>query len=225
MTPAPIALAIARLVAYAVLQKQYIMDFANAPTLVSSELLQKEENKMRNFSTWLVVMFMAMFWVFRVIVALMAQLGKDFGGFNYADETCIIRWLHRGNIIYDVEVPNDADNIKIEGATTIYRCNKIILNNPREVNDEMALDFYKKSNIPENSYYRALGAVSLMNYKNTALTIFKDKINNNSIDIALQEWNDFINNGGDGNRLDSTETVVLIAKMLNEFKKDTLNNK
>ena len=36
---------------------------------------------MRNFSTWLVVMFMAMFWVFRVIVALMAQLGKDFGGF------------------------------------------------------------------------------------------------------------------------------------------------
>ena len=77
-----------------------------------------------------------------------AENGKDFGGFNYADETCIIRWLHRGNIIYDVEVPDDADNIKIEGATTIYRCNKIILNNPREVNDEMALDFYKKSLCP-----------------------------------------------------------------------------
>lgn len=154
-----------------------------------------------------------------------AENGKDFGGFNYSDETCIIRWLHRGNIIYDVEVPDDADNIKIEGATTIYRCNKIILNNPREVNDEMALDFYKKSNIPEKSYYKALGAVSLMNYKNTALTIFKDKINNNTIDIALEEWNDFINNGGDGNRLDSNETVELIAKMLNEFKQDTLNNK
>ena len=64
-----------------------------------------------------------------------------------------------------------------------------------------------------------------MNYKNTALTIFKDKINNNTIDIALEEWNNFINNGGDGNRLDSNETVELIAKMLNEFKKDTLNNK
>ena len=37
--------------------------------------------------------------------------------------------------------------------------------------------------------------------------------------------NDFINNGGDGNRLDSNETVELIAKMLNEFKKDTLNDK
>ena len=64
-----------------------------------------------------------------------------------------------------------------------------------------------------------------MNYKNTALTIFKDKINNNTIDIALEEWNNFINNGGDGNRLDSNETVELIAKMLNEFKKDTLNDK
>lgn len=64
-----------------------------------------------------------------------------------------------------------------------------------------------------------------MNYKNTALTIFKDKINNNTIDIALEEWNDFINNGGDRNRLDSNETVELIAKMLNEFKKDTLNDK
>ena len=38
-----------------------------------------------------------------------AKNGKDFGGFNYADENCIIRWLHRGNIIYDVEVPDDAD--------------------------------------------------------------------------------------------------------------------
>lgn len=64
-----------------------------------------------------------------------------------------------------------------------------------------------------------------MNYKNTALTIFKDKINNNTIDIALEEWNNFINNGGDGNRLDSNETVELIAKMLNEFKQDTLNDK
>ena len=35
---------------------------------------------MKNFSTWLVVLFMAMFWVFRVIVALMAQLNLDFGG-------------------------------------------------------------------------------------------------------------------------------------------------
>lgn len=147
-----------------------------------------------------------------------ASSGKEFGGFNYATEDCILRWLHRGDTIYDVVVPDDAENIKLEGATVIYRTNKIILTNPRKVTDDMALEFYKKSNIPEKSYYKALGAVSLMNYKNTALAIFNDKINYETIDLALEEWNDFINNGGDGNRLDSNETVELISKKLNEFK-------
>lgn len=147
-----------------------------------------------------------------------ASSGKEFGGFNYATEDCILRWLHRGDTIYDVVVPDDAENIRLEGATVVYRTNKIILTNPRKVTDEMALEFYKKSNIPEKSYYKALGAVSLMNYKNTALAIFNDKINYETIDLALEEWNDFINKGGDGNRLDSNETVELISKKLNEFK-------
>lgn len=116
-----------------------------------------------------------------------ASSGKEFGGFNYATEDCILRWLHRGDTIYDVVVPDDAENIRLEGATVIYRINKIILTNPRKVTDEMALEFYKKSNIPQKSYYKALGAVSLMNYKNTALAIFNDKINYETIDLALEE--------------------------------------
>ena len=63
--------------------------------------------------------------------------GKEFGGFNYCDEKCILRWLHRGDTIYDVEVPKDAENIKLDGATTIYRTNKIIVKNPRKVNDDL----------------------------------------------------------------------------------------
>ena len=35
---------------------------------------------MKNFSTWLLVMFMGMFWVFRIVVALTAEMGMDFGG-------------------------------------------------------------------------------------------------------------------------------------------------
>lgn len=147
-----------------------------------------------------------------------ATSGKDFGGFNYTTIDCLLRWLHRGDTIYDVEVPKDAENIKIEGATTIYRCNKIILTNPRKVTDEMAMEFYKKSNIPEKSYYKALGAVALMNYKNTALAILRDKVNKNNIDIVLEEWNDFIQNGGDGNRLNTNETIRLIDENLNDIK-------
>ena len=33
---------------------------------------------MKNFSTWLLVCFMVMFWIFRIMVALMAQLHQEF---------------------------------------------------------------------------------------------------------------------------------------------------
>ncbi len=35
---------------------------------------------MKNFSTWLLVMFAAMFWVFRMVVAITYELGIDLGG-------------------------------------------------------------------------------------------------------------------------------------------------
>ena len=55
-----------------------------------------------------------------------ANNGKDFGGFNYCSEECILRWLHRGDTIYDVEIPDDAEVVKLQGATIVYRTNKII---------------------------------------------------------------------------------------------------
>lgn len=55
-----------------------------------------------------------------------AEKGRDFGGFNYTTEDCILRWLHRGDTIYDVEIPEDAENIKIDGATTIYELIKLL---------------------------------------------------------------------------------------------------
>ena len=48
---------------------------------------------MKNLSTWLLVMFMIMFWVFRIIVAFTAQYGKDFGGFiafNFTEEVILL---------------------------------------------------------------------------------------------------------------------------------------
>lgn len=35
---------------------------------------------MKNFSTWLLVMFMGLFWLFRVAVAFTGQMNIDFGG-------------------------------------------------------------------------------------------------------------------------------------------------
>lgn len=147
-----------------------------------------------------------------------ANSGEEFGGFNYASEEYILRWLHRGDTLYDVEVPEDAENILVEGATPIYRCNKIILTNPRKIDDDMAMHFYEISKVPEYSFPKVLGAVAIMNYKNTALRIFSDKINKDTIDIYLDEWNDFIFHKGKGDRKNCNETVILIEKMLNEYK-------
>ena len=48
---------------------------------------------MKNFSTWMLVMFMAMFWAFRIVVAITYELGIDFGGmqpFNQAMEIILL---------------------------------------------------------------------------------------------------------------------------------------
>lgn len=42
---------------------------------------------MKNFSTWMLVMFMAMFWIFRILVAITYELGIDFGGIKPINET------------------------------------------------------------------------------------------------------------------------------------------
>ena len=42
---------------------------------------------MKNFSTWLLVMFMVMFWVFRIIVAFTYELKMDFGGIEPINQT------------------------------------------------------------------------------------------------------------------------------------------
>ena len=150
-----------------------------------------------------------------------AKSGKDFGGFNFSTEDKIIRWLHRGDTLYDVVIPEGTEVIDIEeGATPhgVFRSNKIIVTNPRKVTDEMALDFYKKSTIPEFAYYKALAAVSVMNYKNTALAILKDKVNEDNIDIVLEEWNDFISHGGKDDRVNANETVIMIEKILKKIK-------
>lgn len=141
--------------------------------------------------------------------------------FNYCSEDCIIRWLHRGDTIYDVYVPDDAENIKLEGATTIYRCNKIIIKNPRKIDDEMALKFYKISNIPEKSYYKTLGVVSIKGYRETALSIIRDKVNIDNIDEVLEEWNDFIDHGGKNDRKDINNLVDEVESLLCEIKSDT----
>lgn len=116
---------------------------------------------------------------------------KDMGGFNVSTEDKILRWLVRGDTIYDVEIPDDAELVIVDYDKGIYRTNKMIIKNPKIVTDELAMKFYLESNLPEKAYYKSLAGCAIRGYKNTCLKIIEDRINKNNIDLALSEWNDF----------------------------------
>ena len=48
---------------------------------------------MRNLSSWLLLMFLILFWIFRIAVTLSFQYGRDFGGFTVIDNTTEIAML------------------------------------------------------------------------------------------------------------------------------------
>ena len=92
---------------------------------------------------------------------------KDFGGFNFSTETQILRWLLRGDTIYDVEIPKDAEVIEIENQNTphgVFRTNKIIVSNPRKITEDVVTDLYLKSELPEKTYFQCLTFLCFKNY-------------------------------------------------------------
>ena len=79
---------------------------------------------------------------------------KEMGGFNFSTEDKILRWLHRGDTIYDVMIPEDTEVILCDEDKGIYRANKIIVTNPRIITDEMVIDLYKITTLPSKVIYQ-----------------------------------------------------------------------
>lgn len=141
---------------------------------------------------------------------------SEMGGFNFSVEDKIIRWLVRGDTIYDVVIPTDAEVIEITHKSTphgVFRANKIIITNPRTVTDDMAMDLYLKSDIPEQSYYKALAGCAIRGYIKTSKRIIEDKVNRENIDIVLKEFKDFCSWGeisfDEENLNDSTKEIYM----------------
>ena len=155
-----------------------------------------------------------------------ANTPEEMGGFNYSNEENILRWLIRGDTLYDVLIPDNAEVIKVDNPSTpdgVFRSNKIILSNPREVTDEIALDLYRKSKMPEKTYYKALAGLAIRGYKNTCIELIKDKINKENIDLVLSEFNDFVNSkNSSGTASNGNEVYEEVMTWLNEIKSNLL---
>ena len=120
---------------------------------------------------------------------------KDFGGFNFGTEDKILRYLHRGDTIYDVEIPKDAEVVKIENKNVpngVFRTNKIIIKNPITITESLVKELYKKSNLPDNTYYQCLVTLLYTGHKETVKYIINDRITKDNVEAAIKEFERFV---------------------------------
>ena len=146
---------------------------------------------------------------------------KDFGGFNFSTEDKIFRWLLRGDTIYDVEIPKDAEVVECESKNAphgVFRTNKIILRNPRELTKEIVMDLYLKSNLPDNSYFQCLTFLSLRDYEEVCMKIIEDKVTKENVIQAIETFTTFF----ELKEEDKNDCFKKVYNALNEIRKNTI---
>lgn len=125
---------------------------------------------------------------------------KDIEGFNFSVKEKILRWLVRGDTLYDVTIPSDTEVYDCESPSAphgVFRSNRIIISNPRPVTDDIAMEFYKVSMLPEKSYFKAMAGCVVRGYIKTAMKILEEKVNKDNVSIAISEFEDFIKTKND----------------------------
>ena len=138
---------------------------------------------------------------------------ESFGGFNFSDEEHILRWLHRGDTIYDVIIPDDAETVLVDEEKGIYRTNKIIIINPKSITDDIVLNLYKKNTLSNKIIAECLLTLIWKNRLEISKYIIKDRVNFDNVDEILEE---FENYAGEENL--SYESSKIIYNILKEIK-------
>ena len=121
------------------------------------------------------------------------------GGFNFGTEDKILRWEHRGDTIYDVIIPDDAEVILCDENKGVYRANKIIVSNPRKITDNLVMDLYKKTTLSNKILADCLVTLIWKDRIEISKYIINDMINKNNVDEFYTEFinysskNDFEN--------------------------------
>ena len=125
---------------------------------------------------------------------------REFGGFNFSTPEKILRWIFRGDTLYDVEIPEGAEVQEIESASAphgIFRSNKIVLRNPRPITDDVAYELYMHSDLPWKSYIQSACGCAIRGHWNTAFNILDNNITNENRDEAIQIIKDWCHPGGE----------------------------
>ena len=140
------------------------------------------------------------------------------GGFNFGTEDKILRWLHRGDTIYDVDIPNDAIVILCDESKGVYRSNKIIVSNPKKITDDLVLDLYKKTTLSNKILADCLVTLIWKDRIKISKYIINDRVNKNNVDEFYTEFmNYFSKNNFESDELKAKckelEDMLLKIKM------------
>ncbi len=117
------------------------------------------------------------------------------GGFNFGTEDKILRWLHRGDTLYDVIIPSDATVIMCDEEKGIYRTNKIIITNPRLITDELVLELYNKTTLSDKIMAQVLVTLLWKERMDIVKYIIKDRVNLSNVHEFITEYENYIGRG------------------------------
>lgn len=148
---------------------------------------------------------------------------EKMGGFNFSTEDKVLRWLHRGDTIYDVVIPKDAEVVELDSPSCphgVFRANKIIVQNPREITEDMVIDLYKKSDLPEETYYKCLVILLYRKHISAVKYIINDRINKDNINEAIKEFENYISDGKKFKHEDLWDDAKEIYDILIEVQKN-----
>ena len=155
-------------------------------------------------------------------IDLNATESKKIGGFCVSTYNFAFRWLIRGDTLCQVKIPADSKFYKTVSDNDVYVCEKMILTNPKKIDDNFAMELYKISTLNEISYFRAMTASAICGYMNTALKVFEDKVNAKNIDIAISEFEGFCKRREEesyGKNTLEMKNVKILYNKLRELKK------
>ena len=143
---------------------------------------------------------------------------EKMGGFNFSTEDKILRWIHRGDTIYDVIIPEDAEVILCNEEKGVYRSNKIVVTNPRELTDEVIMDIYKKTTLSNRVLAQCLQVLLWKKRLEISKFIIKDIVNKENVDEFIFEYEKYTKKSEDFNYDELSDDAKLIYNMLLEIK-------
>lgn len=116
---------------------------------------------------------------------------EKMGGFNFSSEGKILRWLHRGDTIYDVIVPENAEIVLCNEEKGVWRANKIIVTNPRMITDEMVIELYKKTTLSNKIIAQCIQTLLWRNRIEISKYIINDRVNKENVDEFIIEFENY----------------------------------